>query len=120
MRAGYRSVEPLASQRQLIAFGNTYFGKEEAMPLRHRARITSRGRVTIPAAARKFLELQPGDTVGFTQIDGEVAIVKPSGADFDHSAGVLSEYAYTRKPDPDEERKWVVQRIAETADHDSG
>jgi hypothetical protein len=43
-------------------------------------------------------------------------LVSLSADEEDPSKGVLAQYAYTRYPDPAEERRWVAQHIAETAD----
>ncbi len=94
-----------------------------------RSKITSNGRVTIPVEIREELGFRPGDVVVFEELDGRLAFRRSEpGEDqtseslpddeVDLTAGILSEYAYTRNPDPAEERRWVARHIAETADRD--
>jgi AbrB family looped-hinge helix DNA binding protein len=42
-----------------------------------RARVTSKGQVTIPAAVRRQLDLKPGDYLEFQVIQGTEAMVRP-------------------------------------------
>jgi len=96
----------------------------------HRAKITSNGRVTIPVEIRESLGIRPGDVVVFEVLDGRLAFRRSEpGEDqtseslpddeVDPTAGIFAKYAYTRNPDPAEERRWVARHIAETADMDN-
>jgi AbrB family looped-hinge helix DNA binding protein len=42
-----------------------------------RARITSKGQITIPAAVRRQLDLKPGDYLEFHVVQGTEATVRP-------------------------------------------
>jgi AbrB family looped-hinge helix DNA binding protein len=48
--------------------------------MRHEAKITSKGQITLPAALRKLLNLKPGDRVAFNQEpDGRVVLEARTG-----------------------------------------
>ncbi len=86
------------------------------MPLIRSAEITSNGRVTIPVEIRESLGIRPGDTVVFEELDGRLAFRRSEpGEDqtseslpddeVDPTAGILANYAYTRNPEPADERR---------------
>ncbi len=81
------------------------------------SKITSKGRITIPSLFREEMGLKEGDRLLVQRRGQEIVLVAPADV-VDPSAGVLSDYAYTCNPDPAEERRWVAQHIAETADAD--
>ncbi len=94
-----------------------------------RAKVTGKGRITIPIEIREQLGFRPGDVVVFEELDRcltfrrldrdeEKDSASQPDDDVDPTAGIFAEYAYTRNPDPAEERRWVARHIAETADMD--
>jgi len=100
------------------------------MPKLLRSKITSNGRVTIPVEIREEFGFRPGDMVVFEKLDGHIAfrhadqdgdqsLESLPDDDVDPTAGIFAKYAYTRNPDPAEERRWVARHIAETADMDN-
>lgn len=78
-------------------------------------KVRHKGQVTLPANLRKELDIDEGDDLLIHRRGKELVIILPEDV-VDPTAGVLAEYAYTRNPDPAEERRWVAQYIAETAD----
>jgi AbrB family looped-hinge helix DNA binding protein len=55
----------------------------------HRAKIRSKGQVTIPAAIRTSLGLKPGDHVRFEQREGGIRLVRDSNENvFDKWRGI--------------------------------
>ncbi len=94
-----------------------------------RAKVTSNGRGTIPVEIREEFDLRPGDVVVFEVLDGRLAFRRSEpGEDqtseslpddeVEPTAGIFAKYAYTRNPEPAEERRWVARHIVETADAD--
>lgn len=79
--------------------------------------VKHKGQITLPADLRRKYKLDEGSRVAIEDRDGVMVLSRPEDV-VDPSAGVLSDYAYTRNPDPAEERRWVAQHIAETADAD--
>lgn len=97
-------------------------------PIR-RAKVTSKGRMTIPVEIREQLGFRPGDVVVFEELDGHLTFrrlerdedkdsASQSVDDVDPTASIFASYAYMRNPDPAEERRWVAQHIANSADID--
>lgn len=82
-----------------------------AINLRHK------GQITLPADLRDEMGLKDGDRLLVERRGKEIVLISPDDV-VDPTAGALSEYAYTRNPDPAEERRWVARHIAETADRD--
>ncbi len=81
-----------------------------------RMRVRHKGQITLPANLRKELDIDEGDDLLIERRGRELVIVQPQHVD-DPTAGSLAAYAYTRNPDPAEERRWVARHIAETADN---
>jgi AbrB family looped-hinge helix DNA binding protein len=77
--------------------------------------VRHKGQITIPASIRDELGLKEGDRLLVKRRGQEIVLVSPEDVE-DPTAGALAKYAYTRNPDPAEERRWVAQHIAETAD----
>jgi len=49
----------------------------KAVPLRiFRAKVTSKGQITVPVAIRKSLGVKPGDTIRFQQQEGGISVVR--------------------------------------------
>ena len=82
-----------------------------------RINVRHKGQITLPAEIREELGLKEGDRLLVERRGKEIVLTSPEDI-VDPSAGVLAEYAYTRNPDPAEERRWVARHIAETADRD--
>jgi len=80
-------------------------------------RVRHKGQVTLPADIRSELGIEEGDKLFIERRGKEIVLISSQDA-VDPSAGVLAEYAYTRNPDPADERRWVARHIAETADRD--
>ena len=78
-------------------------------------KVRHKGQITLPANLRKELNIDEGDDLLIQRRGKELIIVLPDDVE-DPTAGALSAYAYTNNPDPAEERRWVAQHIAETAD----
>lgn len=57
-----------------------------------KARVTSKGQVTIPAEVRRELGIEPGDTILFVRNEGIASIVK-AGSAVDETAGAFRRYA---------------------------
>lgn len=57
-----------------------------------RAKVTSKGQITIPAEVRRELDLGPGDSVYFTSSETGVRMVK-AGSIVQATAGVFRHYA---------------------------
>lgn len=79
--------------------------------------LRHKGQITLPADLRDELGLKDGDRLLVERRGKEIVLISPDDV-VDPTAGALAEYAYTRNPDPAEERRWVAQYIAETADRD--
>ena len=79
--------------------------------------IRRKGQITLPAEIRYDLGLEEGDQLLISRRGKEIVLISPEDVE-DPSAGMLAEYAYTRNPDPAEERAWAARHIAETADDD--
>lgn len=79
--------------------------------------LRHKGQITLPADLRDELGLKDGDRLLVERRGKEIVLISPEDV-VDPTAGALSEYAYTRNPDPGEERRWVARHIAETADRD--
>jgi AbrB family looped-hinge helix DNA binding protein len=79
--------------------------------------IRHKGQITLPAEIREELGLKEGDKLLVGRRGKEIVLISPDDV-VDPSAGALAEYAYSRNPDPADERRWVARHIAETADHD--
>ena len=77
--------------------------------------LRPKGQITLPADIRDELGLKEGDRLLVERRGKEIVLISPVDV-IDPTAGALSRYAYTRNPDPAEERRWVAQHIAETAD----
>jgi len=77
--------------------------------------VRHKGQITLPADIRDELGLKEGDRLLVELRGKEIVLVTPEDV-IDPSAGALAKYAYTRIPDPAEERRWAAQHIAETAD----
>ena len=77
--------------------------------------VRHKGQITLPADIRDELGLKEGDRLLVELRGKEIVLVTPEDV-IDPSAGALAKYAYTRNPDPAEERRWAAQHIAETAD----
>ena len=56
--------------------------------MRWEVTLSSKGQVTIPKEMREALNLQPGDQLIYSIIDGEV-IITPKNVDFNDLAGLL-------------------------------
>jgi AbrB family looped-hinge helix DNA binding protein len=85
----------------------------------HRAiNVRHKGQITLPADIRAELGLKDGDRLLVERRGKEIVLISPEDV-VDPTAGILSDYAYTRNPDPAEEREWVARHIAETADDDA-
>jgi AbrB family looped-hinge helix DNA binding protein len=78
-------------------------------------KVRHKGQITLPANLRKELDIDEGDDLFIQRRGKELVIVLPADV-VDPTAGALAAYAYTNNPDPAEERRWVAQHIAETAD----
>lgn len=79
--------------------------------------VKQKGQITLPADLRRKYHLDEGSRVAIEDRDGVMVLSRPEDV-VDPSAGILSDYASTRNPDPAEERRWVAQHVAETADAD--
>lgn len=77
--------------------------------------VRHKGQITLPAEIREELGISEGDRLLIQRRGKEIVLISPEDV-VDPTAGALAEYAYTRNPDPAEERRWVAQHIAETAD----
>lgn len=77
--------------------------------------VRHKGQMTLPADVRKELGLRDGDVLYLERRGNDYVLVRPDDV-VDPTAGILSEYAYTRNPDAAKERDWVAKHIAETAD----
>ncbi len=83
----------------------------------HSVNIRDKGQITLPAEIRHELGVGKGDTLLIERRGRTITLILPEDV-VDPTAGALAEYAYTRTPDPAEERRWIAQHIAETADKD--
>lgn len=77
--------------------------------------VRRKGQITLPAEIRQELGISEGDRLLIQRRGQEIVLVLPEDV-VDPTAGALAKYAYTRNPDPAEERRWIAQHIAETAD----
>lgn len=57
-----------------------------------KARVTSKGQITIPVELRRELGIEPGDTNLFVRSDGTTSIMKAQSA-VDETAGAFRRYA---------------------------
>jgi AbrB family looped-hinge helix DNA binding protein len=78
--------------------------------------VRPKGQITLPAEIRHELGIEAGDRLLIMVRGKEIVVISPDNVE-DPTAGALAEYAYTRNPDPAEERRWVARHIAETADN---
>jgi AbrB family looped-hinge helix DNA binding protein len=75
------------------------------------AKVTSKGRITLPKGLREYLKLQPGDWVTF-EVQGETVILEPcGGGDILDWHGALE--GQGRTSDPGVVRESVRRVIAE-------
>jgi AbrB family looped-hinge helix DNA binding protein len=74
--------------------------------------------MTLPADVREDLGVKEGGKLLLEHRGNEWILIRPDDVQ-DPTAGILSEYAYTRNPDPAEERAWVARHIAKTSDDDA-
>lgn len=79
--------------------------------------VKHKGQITLPADLRRKYHLDEGSKMAIEDRDGVMVLSRPEDV-VDPSAGVLSDYTYTRNPDPAAERRWVAQHIADAADVD--
>jgi AbrB family looped-hinge helix DNA binding protein len=85
---------------------------------RHTVRVRNKGQITLPAELRRELGISEGDRLLIQLRGKEIVLISPEDI-VDPTAGALAKYAYRRNPDLAEERRWVAQHIAETAeDHE--
>jgi antitoxin PrlF len=75
-----------------------------------RARITSKGQVTIPKSVRDLLDLEPGDTVDFAIENGDQVVLRPTRLDIRALKGIL--HRPGRKAPSVEDMKRVVRERA--------
>lgn len=80
-------------------------------------KVRPKGQLTLPADIRDELGLKNGDRLFIERRGNEIVLISPEDV-VDPTAGILAEYAYTRNPDPGEERSWVGRHVAETAETD--
>jgi antitoxin PrlF len=59
------------------------------MTKRYEARISTRGRITLPAEVRNQLGMKPGDHVEFVEQDGSLQVRKKAESVVDRFAGSL-------------------------------
>ena len=78
-------------------------------------KVRHKGQITLPANLRRELGIDEGDDL-IVQVRGQEIILSTPEDVVMRTAGIFKEYAYTNNPDPAEERRWVAQHIAETAD----
>lgn len=79
--------------------------------------VRNKGQMTLPADIRHELGLDDGGKLLLIQRGDEYVLVRPQDLK-DTAAGALAKYAKIRNPDPAEERRWVAEHIARTADND--
>lgn len=79
-------------------------------------RVRRKGQITLPADIRDELGLREGDRLMIERRGKEIVLVSPEDV-VDPTAGIFKDYAYTRNPDVEEEKRWIAQHIAETADN---
>lgn len=77
--------------------------------------VRDKGQMTLPADIRHDLGLDHGGKLLLIQRGDEYVLVRPQDLK-DTAAGALAKYAKARNPDPAEERRWVAEHIARTAD----
>lgn len=80
-------------------------------------KVRHKEQITLLADVREEMGLKDGDRLLVESRGKEIVLIAPDDV-VEPTAGALSEYAYTRNPDPAEERRWVARHIAETADAD--
>ncbi len=80
--------------------------------------IRRKGQITLPAEIRHELGLEEGDQLLITRRGKEIVLISTEEVE-DPTAGIFKDYAYTRNPDVEEEKRWIAQHIAETADSDN-
>lgn len=56
--------------------------------MRWEATLSPKGQITIPKEVREALELQPGDQLLYSVMDGEI-VITPKNIDFNALAGLL-------------------------------
>lgn len=78
-------------------------------------KVRHKGQITLPANVRQKLDISEGDLLTVQVRDHEIVLSTPEDVVM-RTAGIFKDYAYTNNPDPAEERRWVAQHIAETAD----
>jgi AbrB family looped-hinge helix DNA binding protein len=79
--------------------------------------VRDKGQITLPADIRHELGLDHGGKLMLVKRGNEYVLVRPQDLK-DTAAGALAKYAKIRNPDPAEERRWVAEHIAKTADND--
>jgi AbrB family looped-hinge helix DNA binding protein len=77
--------------------------------------VRHKGQITLPADIRQKLGLQEGQRLLVEERNDRIILTRPEDYD-DPLYGIFKQYAYTINPDPAEERRWVAQHIADTAD----
>lgn len=87
------------------------------MAVLHPIQLRRKGQLTIPADIREELGLKEGDTLLVEREGRKIVLVLPDDVE-DPTAGIFRDHAYTHNPDVREEKRWIAQHIAETADDD--
>jgi AbrB family looped-hinge helix DNA binding protein len=76
-----------------------------------RARITSKGQITIPKSVRERLRLEPGDMVDFAIEGGGQVVMRPTRADIRDLKGILHRTGQ-KAPTVEDMKRAVRQRAA--------
>ena len=75
--------------------------------VRSKAKITSKGQLTLPIAVRRTLGVGPGDTLTFEVTANEIRVVR------EHEPGVFEKWAGRHRVGPGESPAQIDRRIRE-------
>ncbi|HVL22783.1 MAG TPA: AbrB/MazE/SpoVT family DNA-binding domain-containing protein [Thermomicrobiales bacterium] len=78
--------------------------------------VRHKGQMTLPADVREDLGVKEGGDLVLERRGSEWVLIRPDDV-VDPTAGILKDYAYARNPDVEEEKAWIANSIAETADN---
>lgn len=85
-----------------------------------KAKLTSKGQLTIPVRIREQMDLQPGDRVSFEPSGANSFVMRKSGGTYREVVGALSHLAMNNAPDKKDIEKARKAEYASRAKNSEG